>query len=64
MPKKMLDLFIALFILVVSISVIGAYIQDAFGIADVAKKIFIGIGSIGAIIAIYKTGIYKIFFKD
>jgi hypothetical protein len=63
MPQKMLDLFIALFILVISIIVIGAVIQDHFGIADAAKKIFLGIGGIAAIVAIYKTGIYKIFLK-
>jgi hypothetical protein len=63
MAENMLDRFKALFILVISIIVIGALIEDYFGIADAARKIFIGIGGIAAIVAIYKTGIYKIFFK-
>ena len=63
MSNKMLDLFKALFILVISIIIIGALIQDAFGIADAAKKIFFGIGGIATIVAIYKTGIHKIFLK-
>ena len=63
MSEKTLDLFKALVILVISVIVVGALIQDAFGIADAAKKIFVGIGSIAAIAAIYKSGIYRIFFK-
>ena len=63
MPKKMLNLFIALIILVISIIVVGALIEDAFGITDAAKKIFLGIGGIAVIVSIYKTGIYKIFLK-
>ena len=63
MTEKMLDQFKALCILVISIIVIGALIQDYFGIVDAAKKIFIGVGGIAAIVTIYKTGIYKIFFK-
>lgn len=63
MSWKALDLFKALFITVVGIIIIGAVIQDAFGIADAAKKIFMGIGGIGAIVLIYKAGIHKIFLK-
>jgi uncharacterized membrane protein len=63
MSEKTLDLFKALVILVISIIVVGALVEDAFGIADAAKKIFIGIGSIGVIVAIYKTGIHRIYFK-
>ena len=63
MPKKMFNLFIALIILVISIMVIGALIEDAFGITDAAKKIFLGIGGIALIVSIYKTGIHKIFLK-
>jgi hypothetical protein len=63
MSEQILDLFKALCILVISILVIGALIEDAFGIADAAKKIFISIGSIVAIAAIYKTGIHNIFLK-
>ena len=63
MSGQMLDLFKALCILIISIIVIGALIQDAFAIADAAKKIFMGIGSVVAIIAIYRSGIYRIFFK-
>ncbi|MFC1909261.1 hypothetical protein ACFLXD_05345 [Chloroflexota bacterium] len=63
MSGKMLDLFKALVILIFSIFIIGALIQDAFGIDDAAKKIFLGIGGIGVIIAIYKPGIHRIFFN-
>ena len=55
MPQKALNLFITLFILIISIIVIGALVEDAFQIADAAKKIFIGIGGLAAIIVVYRT---------
>jgi hypothetical protein len=63
MSWKALDLFKAIFITVIGIAIIGAVIQDTFGIDDAAKKIFMGIGGIGAIVLIYKAGIHKIFIK-
>ena len=59
MSEKAVDLFKAIFILVISIIIIGALIQDSFGISDAAKKIFLGIGGIGAIVLIYRSFISK-----
>lgn len=59
MPEKAVALFKTLFIIIVSIIIIGALIQDAFGISDAAKKIFLGIGGIGAIVLIYRSFISK-----
>ena len=59
MSEKAVDLFKTLFILVISIMIIGALIQDSFGISDAAKKIFLGIGGIGAIVLIYRSFISK-----
>ena len=61
MPEKMLKLFGGLFVLLIGIMVIGALIQDAFGIDNAAEKIFLGIGGIGVIIVIIKIGIHKNF---
>jgi len=58
-PEKAVALFKTLFIIIVSIIIIGALIQDAFGISDAAKKIFLGIGGIGIIILIYRSFIGK-----
>jgi hypothetical protein len=62
-PRKMLNLFIAVVILLIAIQVSGGIIEDAFGITNASQKLFAGIGGIAAIAAIYKTGIYKIFLK-
>jgi len=59
MPEKALALFKTLFILIISIIIIGALIQDAFGIPDAATKIFLGIGGIGVIVLIYRSFIKK-----
>ena len=59
MSEKAVDLFKTLFILVISIIIIGALIQDSFGITDAAKKIFLGIGGIGVIVLIYRSFISK-----
>lgn len=61
MSNKMADFFKALFILIISIIIIGALVQDAFGIDEAAKKIFLGIGGIAGIVLIYKSGIIRIF---
>ncbi len=63
MSQKALDFLKALFITIIGMVIIGAVIQDAFAIPDAAKKIFMGIGGIGAIVLIYKAGIHKIFLK-
>ena len=59
MPERAAALFKTLSIIIVSIIIIGALIQDAFGISDAAKKIFLGIGGIGAIVLIYRGFISK-----
>lgn len=61
MTGKSIDFFQAMFILIIAIIVIGALVEDAFGIPDAAKVIFFGIGGIAAIIALFKAGIHKIF---
>ena len=54
MSEKAVDLFKTLFILVISIIIIGALIEDSLGISDAAKKIFLGIGGISVIVLIYR----------
>lgn len=59
MPERTAALFKTLFIIIVSIIVIGGLIQGVFGIPDAANKIFLGIGGIGAIVLIYRGLISK-----
>jgi len=54
MPHKATALFKTLFVVIVSIIVIGAVIEAVFGILDAAEKIFLGIGGRGVIVMIYR----------
>jgi hypothetical protein len=62
MSGKALDLFKTLAIVIISIIVIGAIVEDAFQIGDAAKKIFLGIGGLGAIILVYRTFLKRMRF--
>ena len=54
MQQKATALFKTLFVIIVSIIVIGALIEAVFGIPDAAEKIFLGIGGLGVIVMIYR----------
>lgn len=54
MQQKATALFKTLFVIIVSIIVIGALIEAVFRIPDAAEKIFLGIGGLGVIVMIYR----------
>ena len=63
MAERAIDFIKALFILIIGIVIIGALIQDSFGVSESAKKIFYGIGGIGVIVIANSVFLIKTLYR-